>query len=94
MDKVPELVGGSADLTPSNNTQPKAFKNFSPDDFAARYVHYGIREHGMRPTLVSMIVRQGTSLIETLELARYSSTHLRGGPLSGGASEESILDVC
>ena len=47
VEKVPELVGGSADLTPSNNTQPKAFKEYSPNDRAARYVHYGIREHGM-----------------------------------------------
>ena len=43
---LPELVGGSADLTPSNNTSVKAWKNFAPDDYAARYVHFGIREHG------------------------------------------------
>ena len=59
VEKVPELVGGSADLTPSNNTQPKAFKNFSPDDFAARYVHYGIREHGMAGIMNGLAIHGG-----------------------------------
>jgi transketolase len=59
VDKVPELVGGSADLTPSNNTQPKAFREFSPDDFAARYVHYGIREHGMAGIMNGLALHGG-----------------------------------
>ncbi|MEO7086126.1 MAG: transketolase [Gemmatimonadaceae bacterium] len=46
-ESLPELFGGSADLTPSNNTLVKAWKNFEPDDYAARYVHFGIREHAM-----------------------------------------------
>jgi transketolase len=46
-ESLPELFGGSADLTPSNNTSVKAWKNFEPADYAARYVHFGIREHGM-----------------------------------------------
>ena len=46
-DAVPELVGGSADLTPSNNTSVKAWKDFTPEDYAGRYIHFGIREHGM-----------------------------------------------
>jgi transketolase len=59
VDKVPELVGGSADLTPSNNTQPKSFREFSPDDFAARYVHYGIREHGMAGIMNGLALHGG-----------------------------------
>ena len=59
VEKVPELVGGSADLTPSNNTQPKAFKEFSPDNRAARYVHYGIREHGMAGIMNGLAVHGG-----------------------------------
>jgi transketolase len=59
VDKVPELLGGSADLTPSNNTQPKSFKNFAPDDFAARYVHYGIREHGMAGIMNGLALHGG-----------------------------------
>ncbi|MBN1301341.1 MAG: transketolase [Melioribacteraceae bacterium] len=46
-EKLPTLLGGSADLTPSNNTQVKSYVNFSPDDYSGRYVRYGIREHAM-----------------------------------------------
>jgi transketolase len=56
---LPELVGGSADLTPSNNTSVKAWKNFSPADYAARYVHFGIREHGMAAIMNGMAVHGG-----------------------------------
>ncbi|MGT2464744.1 hypothetical protein ACVOMV_03635 [Mesorhizobium atlanticum] len=44
---VPETIGGSADLTGSNNTKTSQTKNITPDDYGQRYVHYGIREHGM-----------------------------------------------
>jgi transketolase len=56
---LPELVGGSADLTPSNNTSVKAWKSFSPGDFAARYVHFGIREHGMAAIMNGMALHGG-----------------------------------
>ena len=59
VDKVPELLGGSADLTPSNNTQPKGFKEFSPNDRTARYVHYGIREHGMAGIMNGLALHGG-----------------------------------
>jgi transketolase len=41
------LVGGSADLTPSNNTLPKGAAVVSRDDFSGMYLHFGVREHGM-----------------------------------------------
>lgn len=44
---VPGLIGGSADLTGSNNTRPKGEAHLTPEAFAGRYVHYGVREHGM-----------------------------------------------
>jgi transketolase len=44
---VPELLGGSADLTPSNNTRTKNDIDVRPGDFSGRYMRYGIREHGM-----------------------------------------------
>ncbi|KIZ44007.1 MULTISPECIES: transketolase [Rhodopseudomonas] len=44
---VPEMVLGSADLTPSNNTRTKQAKDVTPEDFSGRYIHYGIREMGM-----------------------------------------------
>jgi transketolase len=44
---LPTLIGGSADLTPSNNTLPKDTKVISRGDFNGKYIHYGVREHGM-----------------------------------------------
>jgi transketolase len=44
---LPETMGGSADLTPSNNTLTKGLTDFTRDDRAGRYVRYGIREFGM-----------------------------------------------
>jgi transketolase len=44
---LPELLLGSADLTPSNNTRTKGLKEVKPGDFSGRYIHYGIREMGM-----------------------------------------------
>jgi transketolase len=44
---MPELLLGSADLTPSNNTRTKSAKDVKPGDFSGRYIHYGIREMGM-----------------------------------------------
>lgn len=51
-DSVPELIGGSADLTGSNLTRTKEAVDFQPDDLAigsykGRYIRYGVREHGM-----------------------------------------------
>jgi transketolase len=56
---VPELVLGSADLTPSNNTKTKGLDSISPGSFAGRYVHYGIREHGMAAAMNGMILHGG-----------------------------------
>lgn len=44
---IPQLFGGSADLAPSNNTMIKDGGSFSSEDYAARNIHYGIREHSM-----------------------------------------------
>ena len=44
---LPTLLGGSADLTPSNNTRPKGARTLTRDDPAGTYVHFGVREHGM-----------------------------------------------
>ena len=42
---VPETIGGSADLTGSNNTRSKDMKEVTPTDFSGRYIHWGVREH-------------------------------------------------
>ena len=44
---VPELLGGSADLTPSNNTRVKGMEAVARGQYGGRYIHYGVREHGM-----------------------------------------------
>ena len=47
MPKLPLVLGGSADLTPSNNTEFVGAKAFQKDARDGRYIHYGIREHAM-----------------------------------------------
>ncbi len=44
---IPELIGGSADLTGSNNTKAKNQQPLSADNYAGSYIYYGVREHGM-----------------------------------------------
>ncbi|MDB4887917.1 MAG: transketolase [Gemmatimonadetes bacterium] len=56
---VPELIGGSADLTPSNGTAVKTWKNFAPGAYDMRYVHFGIREHGMGSIMNGMALHGG-----------------------------------
>jgi transketolase len=46
-EDLPTLAGGSADLTPSNNTRTPDAVEIKPGDYAGRYIHYGVREHGM-----------------------------------------------
>ncbi len=45
--KLPELIGGSADLTPSNNTRFEGVTDFQKDNPAGRYLRFGVREHAM-----------------------------------------------
>ncbi len=56
---MPELIGGSADLTPSNGTAVKTWKNFAPGDYDKRYMHFGIREHGMGSIMNGMALHGG-----------------------------------
>ena len=44
---LPTLIGGSADLTPSNNTRTSGAVDIAPGDFGGSYIRYGVREHGM-----------------------------------------------
>ena len=56
---LPELLGGSADLTGSNNTKAKEQSLFTAADYAGRYVHYGIREFGMAAAMNGMALHGG-----------------------------------
>src|SRR5262249_21902956 len=56
---LPEMVGGSADLTGSNNTRPKGMKVISAKDFSGRFIHYGVREHGMAAAMNGIALHGG-----------------------------------
>ena len=56
---VPELIGGSADLTGSNNTLFRGAGIVARDDFSGRYIHYGVREHGMAAAMNGMALHGG-----------------------------------
>ena len=65
---VPEMIGGSADLTGSNNTRVKGMVAISANNYGGRYVNYGIREHGMAAAMNGMALHCG--------LIPYSGTFL------------------
>jgi transketolase len=81
----PELVGGSADLTGSVNTRVTGMKPFGPNAYAERYIHYGVREHGMAAAMNGMALHggmvpySGTFLV----FADYLRPALRLGALMG-----------
>ena len=56
---IPQLMGGSADLTPSNNTLPAGEESFSPENLKGRYIRYGVREHGMAAIMNGMALHGG-----------------------------------
>jgi transketolase len=56
---LPELVGGSADLTGSNNTKGKDMAPVTPPAYAGRYVYYGVREHGMAAAMNGIALHGG-----------------------------------
>ena len=56
---LPELIGGSADLSGSNNTKTKNSKAISSKDFSGNYIHYGIREHGMSAAMNGLALYGG-----------------------------------
>ncbi|MCC6518736.1 MAG: transketolase [Tabrizicola sp.] len=56
---LPETIGGSADLTGSNNTRTADLGVFTPEDRKGRYVYFGIREHGMAAAMNGMVLHGG-----------------------------------
>ncbi len=56
---LPELMGGSADLTPSNNTWIESSKDFQPGQYDGRYLRFGVREHGMGAVVNGLAVHGG-----------------------------------
>jgi transketolase len=82
---VPEMIGGSADLTGSNNTKTSHTDTLSRKNPGGRYIHYGVREHAMAAAMNGMslhggiIPYSGTFLV----FADYSRAALRIGALMG-----------
>lgn len=58
-DKIPQLIGGSGDLTPSNNTYIKSSANLAAGQYQNRNIHFGIREHAMGSTMNGMALYGG-----------------------------------
>ncbi|WP_156679242.1 transketolase [Sphingomonas profundi] len=58
-DLLPETIGGSADLTGSNNTKTKSQKPLTAQDYSGRYIYYGIREFGMGCAMNGMALHGG-----------------------------------
>ena len=58
-ESFPELIGGSADLSGSNNTKTKHSKIITPGNFKGNYIHYGVREHGMAGIMNGMALHSG-----------------------------------
>jgi transketolase len=56
---LPEMIGGSADLTGSNNTRAKAMKTLNAADYGGSFIHYGVREHGMAAAMNGMALHGG-----------------------------------
>ncbi len=82
---IPEMIGGSADLTGSNNTYVKGMTPFDAPDYAGRYVHYGVREHGMAAAMNGMALHGGVIPYSGtfLTFADYSRASIRLGALMG-----------
>ncbi len=83
--KLPELIGGSADLTPSNNTRFEETGDFQNDNPMGRYLRFGVREHGMGAALNGLnlfggvIAYGGTFLI----FSDYMKPAIRIAAISG-----------
>jgi transketolase len=82
---VPEMIGGSADLTGSNNTRTAATKPLTPDNYGGRYVHYGVREHAMAAAMNGMALHGGVIPYSGtfLVFSDYSRPAIRLGALMG-----------
>ena len=80
---IPEMIGGSADLTGSNNTLVKGMGAYDTPDYAGRYVHYGVREFGMAAAMNGLALHGGVIPYSGtfLAFADYSRAAIRLGAL-------------
>ncbi len=84
--RLPDTIGGSADLTGSNNTLAGGIGTFNRDNYAGRYVYYGIREFGMAAAMNGMALHGG--------VIPYGGTFLVFTDYARGAIRLSALQHC
>jgi transketolase len=82
-EAIPAMIGGSADLTGSNNTKTPSTSSITPRDFSGRYMHWGVREHEMAAGMNGMALHGG--------LIPYSGTFLVFADYMRGAMRLSAL---
>ncbi len=82
---VPEMVGGSADLTGSNNTRTAETAVLTRKTWSGRYIHYGVREHAMAAAMNGMALHRGVRPYSGtfLVFSDYSRAAIRLGALMG-----------
>jgi transketolase len=82
---IPEMIGGSADLTGSNNTYVKGMIPFDAPGYEGTYVHYGVREHGMAAAMNGMALHGGVIPFSGtfMVFSDYSRAAIRLGALMG-----------
>lgn len=90
-DLLPETVGGSADLTGSNNTKTKSTGPLTRDDYAGRYVYYGIREFGMACAMNGMALHGG--VIPYGGTFLVFSDYMRGGIRLAALQQQRVIHV-
>ncbi|MEJ7925185.1 transketolase [Sphingobium sp. AN641] len=90
-DLLPETLGGSADLTGSNNTKTKSTVPLTRDDYAGRYVYYGIREFGMACAMNGMALHGG--VIPYGGTFLVFSDYMRGGLRLAALQQQRVIHV-
>jgi transketolase len=90
-DLLPETLGGSADLTGSNNTKTKSTCPLTRDDYAGRYVYYGIREFGMACAMNGMALHGG--VIPYGGTFLVFSDYMRGGIRLAALQQQRVIHV-
>lgn len=90
-DLLPETVGGSADLTGSNNTKTKSTGPLTRDDYSGRYVYYGIREFGMACAMNGMALHGG--IIPYGGTFLVFSDYMRGGIRLAALQQQRVIHV-
>ncbi|MEJ7935221.1 transketolase [Sphingobium sp. AN558] len=88
---LPETLGGSADLTGSNNTKTKQTGPLTRDDYAGRYVYYGIREFGMACAMNGMALHGG--VIPYGGTFLVFSDYMRGGIRLAALQQQRVIHV-